>query len=138
LDENISREPLEKCINYFQTLYDVHLAQEKVDCTTLMADQVRVLLSACDCLGLDSTCLKLALLPGQEVSDVSILLKDLDSQSNAIRLSCRKIKRRIPQQDGIVTTAPLSFRKEVQDDLVHCIDEMRKVVPFCIPPLVQQ
>ena len=44
-----------------QMLYNVHLTSEKVDNTAMMADQTRVILAACDCLGLDISRLKLAL-----------------------------------------------------------------------------
>ena len=42
-------------------LYNVHLASEKVDNTAMMSDQTRVILAACDCLGVDISRLKLAL-----------------------------------------------------------------------------
>ena len=42
-------------------LYNVHLTSEKVNNTAMISDQTRVVLAACDCLGLDISRLKLAL-----------------------------------------------------------------------------
>ena len=48
---------------------------------------------------------------GQEGSDISILLKDIEAANNDIKLASRKIKRRTPQEGS---TQPLSFGKEVR------------------------
>ncbi|XP_056005085.1 dynactin subunit 1-like isoform X4 [Ostrea edulis] len=118
LDETISLDLLEKSISYFQQLHSVHLAQEKVDCTALMADQVRLVQSATECVGTDITRLRVLLMPGQEKSEIAILFKDLENCNSDTKMCARKIKRRLPQGDGSAT--PLSFGKEVQDLLMDC------------------
>ena len=50
-----------------QHLYSVHLSGEKVDCTSLMANQTRVVLAACDCVQVDLSRLKLSLQVGSSV-----------------------------------------------------------------------
>lgn len=45
-----------------QQLYAVHLANERVDCTSLMCDSVRSVISACDCITTDISRLKILLL----------------------------------------------------------------------------
>ena len=74
-----------------QTLYQVHLSHEKLDCTQFMSDVARVLLAGCDCVNIDTLRLKMALLPGQETSDVSILLKDIETQNNDIKKAARTV-----------------------------------------------
>ncbi|KAK3741300.1 hypothetical protein RRG08_034345 [Elysia crispata] len=126
LDETISVDLLEKSIGFFQQLYNVHLSHERVDCTRMMSNDVRLVLSACDAITTEVTRLKLLLLPGQEQSNFSILLKDLETCNNDTRTCARKIKRRLPQQGSAVAT-PLKFGKEVQDLLADCCKQIGKI-----------
>ncbi|KAK7469789.1 hypothetical protein BaRGS_00036216 [Batillaria attramentaria] len=126
LDETVSLDLLEKSIGFFQQLYTVHLAHEKVDCTMLMCDSVRSVLSACDCISTDITRLKILLVPGQEQSEFSILLRDLETCNNDTRMCARKIKRRLPQEGSAIAT-PLKFTKEVQELLVDCCSNITKI-----------
>ncbi|XP_021378666.1 dynactin subunit 1-like isoform X2 [Mizuhopecten yessoensis] len=118
LDENISLDLLEKSINYFQQLHAVHLVAEKVDCTSLMANKTKLVLSACDCVSTDIARLKVLLQPGQEQTQISILLKDLENCNSDTRMCARKVKRRLPQGDG--AAMPLSFGKEIRSLLEDC------------------
>ena len=45
-----------------QQLYNVHLSHERVDCTRMMSNDVRLVLSACDAITTEVTRLKLLLL----------------------------------------------------------------------------
>ncbi|KAK3094997.1 hypothetical protein FSP39_008880 [Pinctada imbricata] len=118
LDETISMDLLEKSIVYFQQLYSVHLVHEKVDCTAMMADQVKVVQSATECISTDIARLRVLLMPGQEKHEISILMKDLETCNSDAKMCARKIKRRLPQGDGVAT--PLSFNKEIQALLQDC------------------
>ncbi|XP_076460999.1 dynactin subunit 1-like isoform X2 [Babylonia areolata] len=126
LDETVSLEMLGKSIGFFQQLYTVHLASERVDCTNLMCDAVRSVLSACDCVNIDISRLKILLLTGEEQSEFSILLRDLETCNNDTRMCARKIKRRLPQEGSAMAT-PLKFSKEIQDLLVDCCTNVRRV-----------
>lgn len=125
LDETISLDLLEKSISYFQQLHTVHLSQEKVECTAMMADQVRQVQSATECVGTDIARLKVLLMPKQEKSEIAILFKDLENCNNETKMCARKIKRRLPQGDGSAT--PLSFGKEIQDLLIDCSKNITQV-----------
>ncbi|XP_067656587.1 dynactin subunit 1-like isoform X2 [Haliotis asinina] len=131
LDETISLELLEKSINFFQQLYSVHLVNEKMDCTTLLSDQVKQVLSACDCITTDITRLKILLMPGQEQSEFSILLRDLETCNNDARMCARKIKRRLPQEGSAIIT-PLMFGKEVIELLQSCTKNVSHVAKSLI------
>ena len=74
-----------------QTLYQVHLSHEKRDCTMFMSDVTRVLLAGCDCVSIDTLRLKMALVPGQETSDISILLKDIETQNGDVKKAARTV-----------------------------------------------
>ncbi|XP_046576872.1 dynactin subunit 1-like isoform X2 [Haliotis rubra] len=131
LDETISLELLEKSINFFQQLYCVHLVNEKMDCTTLLSDQVKQVLSACDCITTDITRLKILLMPGQEQSEFSILMRDLETCNNDARMCARKIKRRLPQEGSAIIT-PLMFGKEVIELLQSCTKNVSHVAKSLI------
>ncbi|XP_029644920.1 dynactin subunit 1 isoform X3 [Octopus sinensis] len=120
LDETVSMDFLEKSLNYFQQLYSVHLVNEKVNCTHLMADQVKLALSSCDSIQVDITRLKMLLQPGEEKSEFSILLRDLETCNNDTRMCAKKIRRRLPQNDGSSTASPLMCPKEIQNILLDC------------------
>ncbi|KAK2163666.1 hypothetical protein LSH36_75g02038 [Paralvinella palmiformis] len=128
LDETVNLEPLQKAISFFQHLYSVHLANEKLNCTNFMADNVRILLAACDCIHIDTARLKLILQPGHETSDISIALRDVENYTNEIRVNARKIKRHIPREQKGVAAMPLSFGKDVQENLSKCVSMMSDVV----------
>ncbi|CAG5131149.1 unnamed protein product, partial [Candidula unifasciata] len=123
LDETVSVDLLEKSISFFQQLYTVHLSHERVDCTHLMSYTVRVVLTACDAISTEITRLKILLLPGQEQSNFSILLKDLETCNNDTRTCTRKIKRRLPQE-GSAAATPLKFGKEIQDLLTDACKQV--------------
>ncbi|XP_055894573.1 dynactin subunit 1-like isoform X2 [Biomphalaria glabrata] len=126
LDETVSVDLLEKSISFFQQLYTVHLSHERVDCTHMMSSDVRIVLSACDAIATEITRLKILLLPGEEQSNFSILLKDLETCNNDTRTCARKIKRRLPQE-GSAATTPLKFGKDIQDLLTDCCKQISNV-----------
>ncbi|VDI73034.1 dynactin 1 [Mytilus galloprovincialis] len=126
LDETVSLDLLEKSIAYFQQLYTVHLSSEKVDCTSMMADKIRMTTNACDCISTDIARLRVLLQAGQEQTEISILMRDLETCCNDSRTCARKIKRRLPQKTGPAT--PLNFGKEIQSLLSEAGKNITHVV----------
>ena len=53
LDETTSTDSLVKAIGFFKHLHSVHLAQEEVDHTQLMSDNVQLVSAATDFVGLE-------------------------------------------------------------------------------------
>jgi len=121
LDESVSVDLLEKSVHFFQQLYSVHLSSEKVDCTFMMGDNIKIVLSACDAVTTEISRLKILLLPGQEQSEFSILMKDLDTCNTDTRTCARKIKRRLPQEGS---STPLKYGKEIQDLLIDSVKQV--------------
>ncbi|CDQ83815.1 unnamed protein product [Oncorhynchus mykiss] len=79
LDETVHVEPLTKAIKYYQQLYSIHLAEQTEDCTVQLADHIKFIQSALDCIGAEVVRLRAFLQPGQEGLALNILLKDLDT-----------------------------------------------------------
>ncbi|XP_053407314.1 dynactin subunit 1-like isoform X3 [Mercenaria mercenaria] len=133
LDETTSVELLDKSINFFQQLYSVHLNNEEINCTTFMSDQTRLVLSACDCVSTDIGRVKTLIQPGQESTEISVLLRDLENYNNDTRMCARKIqnaeqvKRRLPQGDFANTATPLNFSKEVQELIQETAGHILKI-----------
>lgn len=139
LDETVSLDLLEKSIGYFQQLYTVHLSSEKVDCSALLSDKVKITLNACDCVSTDISRLRVLLQPGQEQTEISILMRDLETCCNDTRTCARKIKRRLPQGQG--AASPLNFGKEVQDLLSNAaknITHVTKALQYIAAGAMQQ
>ncbi|XP_078792416.1 dynactin subunit 1 isoform X26 [Oryzias latipes] len=120
LDETVQGEPLTKAIKYYQQLYSVHLADQSEDCTVQLADHIKFLQSALDCMGVEVARLRAFLAAGQESSGLAVLLKDLDTSCSDIRQFCKKIRRRMPGTDVAGVPAALSYGAQVSETLTEC------------------
>lgn len=68
LDENIHSEAIEKCVNYFNTMYPILLGIENPqNHTLLLSDNVKTLSSACDGINNDALVIR-------NLIEVSVLL----------------------------------------------------------------
>lgn len=125
LDENILIEPLEKCLAYFHHLYGLHLNGQRVDCTVLMTDHTKLVLTACDTTATELGRAKVLLKPGQESGEIGLLCKEMETYTEEVRQMAKKIRRRLPQEGG---PNPISFEKEVQAQLMDCNFHIGRVV----------
>uniref|UniRef100_A0A8D0G0M1 Dynactin subunit 1 n=1 Tax=Strix occidentalis caurina TaxID=311401 RepID=A0A8D0G0M1_STROC len=128
LDETVNVEPLTKAIKYYQHLYSIHLADQAEDCTMQLADHIKFTQSALDCMGVEVCRLRAFLQAGQEVADLAILLKDLETSCSDIRQFCKKIRRRMPGTDAPGIPAALGFGQQVSDTLLDCRKHLTWVV----------
>lgn len=128
LDETVNVEPLTKAIKYYQHLYSIHLVEQAEDCTMQLADHIKFTQSALDCMGVEVGRLRSFLQPGQEASDLAILLKDLETSCSDIRQFCKKIRRRMPGTDAPGIPAALGFGQQVSDTLLDCRKHLTWVV----------
>uniref|UniRef100_A0A3P8ZSB3 Dynactin subunit 1 n=1 Tax=Esox lucius TaxID=8010 RepID=A0A3P8ZSB3_ESOLU len=128
LDETVQVEPLTKAIKYYQHLYSIHLAEQSEDCTVQLADHIKFIQSALDCMGAEVGRLRAFLQPGQEGADLNILLKDLDTSCSDIKQFCKKIRRRMPGTDVPGVPAALAFGPPVSDTLTDCRRQLTRVV----------
>ncbi|XP_076372177.1 dynactin subunit 1-like isoform X2 [Tachypleus tridentatus] len=125
LDENIPLETLKKAVSYFQSLYSVHLASEKVDCTALMADSMQLMGAASDAIHTDVSAICSLLQTNQRESDVGVLLKEVRTSTDDIKQFIKKVKRRLPQEKGLIE---LRFPEEVQEDLIDSGTHLSRVI----------
>ncbi|XP_053560342.1 dynactin subunit 1 isoform X2 [Bombina bombina] len=128
LDETVNVEPLTKAIKYYQHLYSIHLADQTEDCTMQLFDHIKFTQSALDCMGVEVSRLRAFLHPGQESSDLAILLKDLETSCSDIRQFCKKIRRRMPGTEAAGIPAALSFDQQVSETLLECRKHLKWVV----------
>ena len=102
LDENVPTEAVEKCIHYFQQVYPMHLAEDvRMDHTNVLANHLKSLQSACDCLDTGLSVGK-ALLPtgsSDANSEISVLYKTTEAEVNQLKQVVKNMKRRLPQQE---------------------------------------
>ena len=81
LDETISLESLEKSLNFFHHLYNVHLASDEpgnqpLHCTELLTNHIRLMNAAADCIHTDLSRLKfMCPPPSGEPNDIADLFK---------------------------------------------------------------
>ncbi|XP_054608463.1 dynactin subunit 1-like isoform X2 [Dunckerocampus dactyliophorus] len=128
LDETVQVEPLTKAIKYYQQLYSVHLADHTEDCTVQLADHIKFIQSALDCMGVEVGRLRAFLAVGQENSTLAVLLKDLDTSCSDIKQFCKKIRRRMPGTDAVGAPAALHFGQQVSEGLTECRRQLTRVV----------
>ncbi|XP_073506722.1 dynactin subunit 1 isoform X9 [Phyllobates terribilis] len=128
LDETVNVEPLTKAIKYYQHLYSIHLADQPEDCTMQLSDHIKFTQSALDCMGVEVRRLRAFLHLGQESSDFSVLLKDLETSCSDIRQFCKKIRRRMPGTEAAGIPAALSFGPQVSETLLDCRKHLKCVV----------
>ncbi|KAL6487400.1 hypothetical protein MHYP_G00040260 [Metynnis hypsauchen] len=119
LDETVNVEPLTKAIKYYQHLYSIHLAEQAEDCTMQLADHIKFTQSALDCMAVEVGRLRAFLQAGQDETQLSQLLKDLDTSCSDIRQFCKKIRRRMPGTDAPGIPAALNFGPQVSETLAE-------------------
>merc|ERR1712223_1911900 len=106
LDENVPTAALDKCINYFQQVYPLHLAEEvKIDHTNALANHLRSLQSACECLDTGLLIGKGLVATGSSdaSNELSVLLKTTEGEVGQIKQGIKSMKRRLPQQEQRAT-----------------------------------
>ncbi|XP_072533847.1 dynactin subunit 1 isoform X1 [Salminus brasiliensis] len=119
LDETVNVEPLTKAIKYYQHLYSIHLAEQSEDCTMQLADHIKFTQSALDCMAVEVGRLRAFVQAGQDETQLSVLLKDLDTSCSDIRQFCKKIRRRMPGTDAPGIPAALNFGPQVCETLAE-------------------
>ncbi|KAM9450080.1 dynactin subunit 1a isoform 2-T2 [Clarias gariepinus] len=128
LDETVQVEPLTKAIKYYQQLYSIHLADQTEDCTVQLADHIKFIQSALDCMGAELGRMRSFLQPGQEGSELMLLLKELDTSCGDVRQFCKKIRRRMPGTDAPGIPAALSYSPQVGEALAESRKQLGCVV----------
>lgn len=125
LDENVNLDALTKSVMYFYTLYSVHLASEKTDCSVLMGDHMKLIGAACESIYTDISSVKALLDNSGQSSEFGSLLKDVCTYSDDVRQFVKKIRRRLPADNS---STILQFPADVQESLNQCRENIGQVM----------
>jgi predicted house-cleaning noncanonical NTP pyrophosphatase (MazG superfamily) len=116
LDETVLIESLEKSLNYFQSLYNIHLADRKTyDHNKLLTDFVTLMKSASDAAHLDITILQNICSDFEVLNTISTCIDDIDQ-------FCKKIKRRLSSE------TKLKLEESVENEICDCITIINRVI----------
>lgn len=114
LDETVSLAGLEKAINYFEGLLEIHLVGQPFSSAELLTDYLRLFQANTDAAVVKMLQVKL-LIP--EGCTFATQLKELESRCADIAQICRRIKRKIPAADN---KQNFQFTSEVVGSLQQC------------------
>ena len=134
LDENIPLESIEKCLHYFQSVYPLHLAEEKVDCTNHLANNLKVLNAACECLETEVAVGKALMHNPNDDSEIAMLFKLSEGEVGQLKHTIKTMKRRLPLQeqhgDGTFAARESSIAYPASEGAktLKCVKEVTKLV----------
>ena len=119
LDENVPLDQLEKGLQYFQHIYPLHLASEKIDHPNFLKSHVRAVASALDSIAMDIVVGKSLLASGQDAAEIGTLLKTSESEVNELKSFSKTMKRRMPhdEDEDALVTFPASTAQKMSDVL---------------------
>ncbi|XP_066262436.1 dynactin subunit 1 [Euwallacea similis] len=124
LDENAFLEPLEKCFNYFNTLYPALLgAEEKLNQSQLVSDHIKLLSSAVDGFSCDASVVR-CLSQSANVGDICLLAQHMITTAEHLQQLLKQAKRRLPTDSNITN---LCLGKDLLENLSHCFQHVGKV-----------
>ena len=116
LDETVVIESLEKTLNYFQSLYNIHLVDRRAyDHQKLLNDFVTIMKSASDAIHLDLSIIDGICSEYEILKTVILCVDDIDQ-------FCKKIKRRLTSETR------LKLEESVENEICDCIAMMGRVI----------
>ncbi|KAF5304178.1 hypothetical protein FQR65_LT08072 [Abscondita terminalis] len=125
LDENIHSEAIEKCVNYFNTLYPILLGSESPqNHTVLLSDNIKALVSACDGINTDAAVIR-NLVESGNVGDIVLLMQHIITTVEQVQQQLKQVKRRLPPDPNVTN---LGLNKEVAENLYQCSLHSRKIM----------
>ena len=116
LDETVVIESLEKTLSYFQSLYNIHLADRRAyGHQKLLNDFVTIMKSGSDAIHLDLTIIDGICSEYEILRTVITCVDDIDQ-------FCKKIKRRLSSETRI------RLEESVENEICDCIAMMGRVI----------
>eukprot|EP00794_Sanderia_malayensis_P005248 gene5248-5912_t len=122
LDDTVSLEPLEKVIKHYKILYSLHLGAHPLSETEYLWDAIKIINSGAECLSVDVQRLKALAQSCDEASKFMALLGSAELRNMEVKQLCKKIKRRMPQDKGVI-----EYPKEVMTKVQEIIEEQTKL-----------
>ncbi|XP_044734295.1 dynactin subunit 1 isoform X2 [Chrysoperla carnea] len=125
LDENVPTEGLERCINYFNTMYPLLLNDDgQLNHNQLILDSVKALSSALDSITVDATALRALSPTAPDIGDMGLLAQHIITTAEQLQQQLKLIRRRIPPDTNITN---LGFKNEISNNLNACCVHAGKV-----------
>lgn len=127
LGDSVSVEPLDKAIHYYTTMVRFHLAGKPVSCSEFLADELKIFNAGMEGSAVEIERLKKFTENCDEGSAFGELVQDMELRNVEIQQLCRKIKLRMPEDQG----STLSFSQEIQESLIACAKQQNLQLKFC-------
>ncbi|KAJ7336604.1 Dynactin subunit 1 [Desmophyllum pertusum] len=127
LDETVAMEPLDKAIHYYTTMVRFHLAGNPVSHSEFLADELKIFTAGTENATIEIERLKQFTKNCDEGSAFGELVQDMELRNVEVQQLCRKIKRRMPEDQ----TSTLSFSDKIQESLIDCIKQQNLELKFC-------
>ncbi|XP_031349690.1 dynactin subunit 1 isoform X2 [Photinus pyralis] len=125
LDENIHSETIERCVNYFNTLYPILLGLDShQNHTVLLNDNIRALTCACEGLNTDAMVIR-NFSESSNIGDIALLMQHVITTVDQIQQSLKQVKRKLPPDPSVTN---LGLNKEIGENLYQCYLHSRKVM----------
>ncbi|KAL3173677.1 hypothetical protein MRX96_041491 [Rhipicephalus microplus] len=101
LDENVPLKNLERALTYFQSLYAVHLSNERQDERHWLTQNLRCLALACEAVKCALGFVRHVL--GEQGGDLAALLDAALASVSDLLQAVRKVRRRMPHDESLIT-----------------------------------
>lgn len=121
LDESVPLGNLDKAISHFKSLLDTRLPSASVDHCLVVVEQMGILTSTSEAIAMEILRVR-SLIPDGCVADTQ--LKDFDSLATDLRVTVRKVRRRIPNESSGKT---LQLPDDIMEDILKCANTLDAV-----------
>ncbi|XP_014207258.1 dynactin subunit 1-like isoform X2 [Copidosoma floridanum] len=129
LDENLPMEAIEKCCQYFCTMFGIYFGEEDLtNQARLVVNGTRCLSSACDTLCTEAATTR-NLIDG-EPGDMGLLCQHIETVCDAVQQNLKTARRRVPRE-FLSTLSPneanLGLSKDWYEQIVTCYQHSTKL-----------
>ncbi|KAI4485812.1 hypothetical protein M0804_006301 [Polistes exclamans] len=128
LDENLSVDAVEKCCEYFSTMFSILFGGSvSINQARLVVNGTRSLGSACDAIATDAAAIKV-LIQG-DTGDIGLLCQYAETTCEVIQQHLKSARRRVPRDHtGSLISANLGLDEDYSNQLFICYQASVKIM----------
>lgn len=128
LDENLSVDAVEKCCEYFSTMFSILFGgSASINQARLIVNGTRSLGSACDAIATDAAAIKV-LIQG-DTGDIGLLCQYAETTCEVIQQHLKSARRRVPRDHtGSLISANLGLDEDYSNQLFVCYQASVKIM----------
>nr|XP_050850660.1 dynactin subunit 1 isoform X2 [Vespula vulgaris] len=128
LDENLSVDAVEKCCEYFSTMFSILFGgSASINQARLVVNGTRSLGSACDTIATDAAAIKV-LIQG-DTGDIGLLCQYAETTCEVIQQHLKSARRRVPRDHtGSLISANLGLDEDYSNQLFICYQASVKIM----------